>query len=159
MNWKKIEAFPRYSISDTGSVRNDETGKVLRPAKDSNGYSFVILHLNNKKIHGYLHRLVATAFIPNPLNLPEVNHKDLNKSNNDVSNLEWVTRRENIIHRYKTLGHNNRGRTSVICVETDITYKSVAEAAKAVHVSEAMIWKCLTGKSHTAGGFHWKVSL
>lgn len=155
MEWKKIDRYPRYSISDTGLLRNDKTGKILKPGKDSNGYLSFIFHGKHKLIH----RLVAEAFIPNPLNLPEIHHKDHNRTNNVVSNLEWVTRKENATHRCEENRKASHGKVSVICVETNITYPSMAKAAKSIGVNTSMLWKCIAGRSRTAGGFHWKVSL
>jgi len=96
--YKKIEGFKNYSISKNGNVRNDITGRILKDCNHSHGYSVVHLGKNNPQ---YVHRLVAKAFICNDLNKPEVNHKDGNKKNNNVSNLEWVTSSENKIHAEK----------------------------------------------------------
>ena len=89
-----------YEVSNYGKVRNTKSKRILRPV-DLNGYS--IVRLSDKSIGlkpktTYVHRLVATAFIPNPENKKEVNHIDLNRSNNHVSNLEWVTTEENYNH-------------------------------------------------------------
>ena len=96
--WKKINGYTNYSVSDEGQVRNDTTMRVLSPALDSNGYQFVILCKNGERWHGYIHQLVANAFIPNFRNLCEVNHKDENKRNNHKGNLEWCTHSENVKH-------------------------------------------------------------
>lgn len=68
---------------------------------DSHGYRAVELCINNNRYTVGVHRLVALAFIPNPENKPEVNHKDRNRSNNNVDNLEWVTQSENVAHAYR----------------------------------------------------------
>lgn len=106
--WKIIEECPMYEVSNLGNIRsyfNASHGKRLIPKPisikvDRIGYSFV--HLKNKfgKRKPYrVHRLVATAFIKNPNNFPEVNHIDENKKNNNsVNNLEWCTRVQNIHH-------------------------------------------------------------
>lgn len=95
----KIKDFEDYTITNTGEVVNNRTGKTR--ALDFNksvGYFQVDLYKNNKRSKHYIHRLVAQAFIPNPLGLLEVNHKDSDRTNNHVSNLEWVSSSGNSIH-------------------------------------------------------------
>lgn len=103
-----------YTISDIGEVHSKDRicidsmgrkrfrkGVKINPDIAKNGYYRVTLAKNGKKIQRYLHRLLAEHFIPNPKNLPQVNHKDGNKLNYDLNNLEWVTVQENVIHAYK----------------------------------------------------------
>ena len=97
MKWKKIDDYNRYSVSDTGLVRNDKTGRILKTPKAGHGYLVVNLSKNGKRSFT-VHRLVAKAFINNPENKPTVNHFDGDKSNNNVSNLEWATYSENNQH-------------------------------------------------------------
>ena len=108
--WRPIEGYEGlYEVSNLGRVRSLDMyvksrygnyrlhkGKVLSPAKDTNGYLFVNLTYNGKHNTIRVHRLVALTFIPNPDNLPEVNHKDEDKSNNRVDNLEFCDRKYNI---------------------------------------------------------------
>lgn len=101
--WKDIDGFSGYyEISSSGRVRNIRTGRVLKPSVTDQGYTTVKLYRNNKAKEAKIHRLVASAFIQNPENKPQVNHLDRNKRNNDVSNLEWSTNRENIDHAIRT---------------------------------------------------------
>jgi hypothetical protein len=114
-NWKWIPEYENfYQASDKGRVRSVDRkvhthnsdfqlkkGKVLSPAIDKLGYVNVALSKNNKLASYKVHRLVALAHIPNPLNLREINHKDCNKENNTVENLEWCTRIENLTHAIK----------------------------------------------------------
>lgn len=94
--WKLIEGFDGvYSVSNYGEVRNNKTGKLMKPRKNETGYLRINLTKNGKPKCMRVHRLVAQAFIPNPENKPEVNHIDFNRENNCVSNLEWVTNQEN----------------------------------------------------------------
>lgn len=93
-----IEGYPNYLISDTGVV-TDSLGK-LRKQYITDGYAQVSLGVDGKYSLEYVHRLVAKAFIPNPDNKPQVNHKDSNRTNNHVDNLEWVTNQENTIHGF-----------------------------------------------------------
>lgn len=100
--WKDIDGFyGKYQISSWGRVRNAESGHILIPYKNKKGYLKVGLHKNGERIPKKfrVNRLVAKAFISNPYDLPQVNHKDGNKENNSVTNLEWVTNKENAEHR------------------------------------------------------------
>ena len=101
--WKTIEECEDYQISNMGrikSFKNDKVnGKIMKPYKTTNGYLQIDLSLDGRKrknrLHLAIHRLVAKAFIPNPDNLPQVNHKDEDKTNNCVTNLEWCTNEYN----------------------------------------------------------------
>lgn len=88
-----IEGFDNYQITDDGRVWNKKLNKYLKGSYHRDGYRKVSLRINNKKspVTKSVHRLVAEAFIPNPDNLPCVNHKDEDKTNNSVDNLEWCT--------------------------------------------------------------------
>ena len=122
-----------YSISSEGRVRNDETNKMKSMDATSDGYHKVDLYSNGKRTSVRVHRLVAEAFIPNPNKLPQINHIDGNKENNNVKNLEWVNNSQNMIHAYRTglvtphptygmRGHKNpnggRKGIPIFCVET-----------------------------------------
>ena len=116
--WKPIPGFPHHQASSYGRVRRLDhtvklfrkatpitrfyTGKMLCPYENGDGYLLIQLSINKKHTFFSLHRLIAQVFIDNPKNLPEINHKDLNPKNNHVSNLEWVTPRQNIHHSLRT---------------------------------------------------------
>lgn len=111
-NWKPIPGFEtKYQASDSGRIKSlsyNKTGvpKVLGVIINNHGYQRVGIFCDKGKYHQMqVHRLVAMTFIPNPTNLETVNHKDGNKLNNCVSNLEWVTRRQNLQHSYDTKIH------------------------------------------------------
>lgn len=100
--WKTLEGFDNhqyggYLISNYGRVKNGH-GKILYLVVTKKGYNKVQLYSNCKKKSPFVHRLVAKTFIPNPENLPQVNHKDTNKANNHVDNLEWCTNKQNAHH-------------------------------------------------------------
>jgi hypothetical protein len=94
MNWKTIENYPKYKISDCGMVMNSR-GWILKPVKDGDGYLKITPYVNGKKKNCKIHRLVAEAFIPNPENKREVDHIDRDRTNNHIDNLRWATRSEN----------------------------------------------------------------
>ena len=110
--WKDIKGYEGlYQVSNTGKVRSLDRkvwnyikkGRTLKTHNNGHGYYNISLHGNNKiEKHVYIHRLVAETFIPNPNNLPQVNHKDFNKSNNNIDNLEWVSSLQNKIHYRKS---------------------------------------------------------
>lgn len=96
--WKQINNYDNYEVSTLGNVRNSNTGRILKKTCRG-GYLTIGLCKNSNTKTCQAHRLVALAFIDNPENKPQVNHKDKNRSNNMVSNLEWSTASENSIHR------------------------------------------------------------
>ena len=100
--WKDIDGFQNfYQISNFGRIKSfkkESKGKILKNTNKNGDYFSVVLKNKNKTLYAKIHRLVAEAFIPNPNNLPCVNHIDGNKQNNKVENLEWVTYKENFEH-------------------------------------------------------------
>lgn len=98
---KEIEIAPNYAVDVDGKIYNRKTGNALAQRLNRDGYLVVELWKENKKTVYTVHRFVAKAFIPNPDNLPCVNHKDGNKANNKVENLEWVTYSQNTIHAFE----------------------------------------------------------
>lgn len=112
--WKEIDGYNGiYFVSNLGNVKSvdhypigrngngKQTGRILKQSKCRKGYLRVSLSLNKKKFTTGAHRLVCIAFVQNPLNLPQVNHKDCIKTNNHKDNLEWCTNKENQIHAVK----------------------------------------------------------
>lgn len=100
--WKDVQGYEgRYRVSNFGNVLSLVSNKPLKPRRSKKGYLTVVLYLKGKAKEFKIHRLVAMHFIPNPENKPEVNHKDGNKENNYIGNLEWATTKENINHAVK----------------------------------------------------------
>lgn len=102
--WRKVEGFPNYSVSNLGNVRNDKTGRILKPGEDNHGYHFVSLFKNKKATSRRVHRLVALAFCEQPEVCDEVDHIDQHKTNNHYLNLRWVTRGQNQRNKRKWNG-------------------------------------------------------
>lgn len=94
MEFKELPIDTRYKVNVNGDIMGLD-GRILKQATDSRGYKFVTLNNNYRQFHLSIHRAVALTFIPNPLNLPQVNHKDEDKTNNNVNNLEWCTNKYN----------------------------------------------------------------
>lgn len=160
--WRKIEKYPNYSVSNFGRIRNDTTGRI-RILTDRRGYKAFNAKINGKYVKTNVHQLVAKAFVPNPENKPCINHKDGNKHNNYINNLEWVTHKENTIHYHSVLDDSNARRVSseihskpVRCIETGETFKSLRSAAEYYKCVPTNIGECLKGRSHTACGYHWE---
>lgn len=109
--WKDVSEYPDiFSISNDGKLFSKRTNRILKTRISKQGYEVVSTKINGKNVGFRIHRLVAIAFILNPENKPEVNHKDGNKLNNNESNLEWTTSSENSIHAIETgLQVNSKG--------------------------------------------------
>lgn len=145
--WKAIaDSNGEYHISDHGRVKSYKRGKelILKPGLSGNGYPAVFIYVFNKKPKfETIHKLVALAFIPNLENKPQVNHKDGNKLNNHVDNLEWNTRKENVSHAWKAglfeskrLAISNAASKAnskpVVDVVTDKKYDSLKLACESI---------------------------
>jgi hypothetical protein len=153
---------PIYGISSHGNVVNIITEK-LRIQHKKNGYLTTSLCTTSGKHKTCAtHRLVAHAFINNIYGKPYVNHKDGNKSNNHVSNLEWVTQQENVNHSVKNKLINPRTRY-VKQFSIDNTFikefSSTTSASKSINLSRSSVEKACDGSNPTAGGFIWKYSI
>ena len=167
--WKSIEEFPNYEISSLGNVKNIITGKVLKN-NVKGGYYYISLTNENYKKSFLVHRLVALAFIENPENKLEVNHKDKNKLNISVCNLEWMTRLENNIHRCQCIKITSNKNKEVLRVDKNTNemlekYNSIELAGtwafnngytKTVHNGRNSIGNCLSGLSKLAYNFKWE---
>lgn len=104
MNWKKIKGFPNYSVSDCGQVRNDKFNRTLTFSyykATHTSYARVTLFVDGIRHYMQVHRLVAIAFLPNPNDLPQVDHKDTNGLNNRKDNLQWFSCSDNIKKAFK----------------------------------------------------------
>jgi hypothetical protein len=168
--WKQIQDFPNYQISTFGNVKNIITNKLLKPSNKGGYYNISLVNSYCKKTVK-IHRLVAITFIPNPENKSDVNHKDKNKKNNHIDNLDWMTRKENNIHRCKDLfiTTNKNKPINKICIQTGEileTYNSIEEAAlwafnngltKNIHNGRNSIGNCICGLSKSSYGFKWEI--
>ena len=172
--WKPIaETNGLYEISTTGCIKR---GKRILKANTWNIYKVVRLKLNGKYKTCYVHRLVAEAFIANPENKDLVNHKDGNKLNNSVNNLEWCTKQENEKHAWEhglkekiritskenakiaRLYINNK----IPVMQTDMNgnlikiWDSATDAMKELKIDGSAITKCCRGKLKQSGGYRWQ---
>lgn len=161
--WKDIEGYEGlYQVSNLGRVKGLKRGGIIKPQLSHRGYYRVGLYKNRKYHAATVHRLVAIAFVPNPYNLPEVNHKDENKTNNRADNLEWCTRYYNLTFgsRVKRISDNQRKtmstRKPVLNVDTGKEYISISEAARDTGYAVATISDCCNGKYQTVNGQRWR---
>lgn len=160
MDWTVIPKNQRYEITNMGDVRNKKTGRVLTGGINNRGYRTV--HIDHYDKPEFVHRLVAEVFVPNddPVHKTDVNHRDGNKLNNDYTNLEWVTRSDNVKHAYKN-GLNRpsgggQGKIRVRVNETGKIYNSQQECVDDIGGSIAGLSMYLTQrrKQETYRGYH-----
>ena len=171
-HWRAIAGYEGlYQVSDLGRVKSlnyNHTGteRILRSRKNRGGYLYVNLHKDGQRKTITVHRLVATAFISNPNNLETINHKDEDKTNNFVSNLEWMSLKDNI--NYGT--HNKRASETQINDKNKskavqmfdrqgnllAIFPSTREAGRVTGIDHSHISKCCNGKQKSAGGYIWR---
>jgi len=117
--WKNIIDYESYSISDLGNVRNNTTGRILKPNKNKNGY-FMVKLSKNKILKTFLvHRLLALAFIKNPEDKEAVDHIDNNRQNNNLTNLRWATLAENGMNRKMNITNTSGYKGIYFCKQTN----------------------------------------
>ena len=161
--WKDITGYEGlYQVSDKGRVKSIGYGKerILKPGRDKDGYLFVILCKNHKMKCCRIHRLVSQSFILNPQNLPQINHKNEDKTDNKVDNLEWCSAKYNL--NYGT--HNQRmAETKSKHVlqymktgEFIKEWKSTMDVERNLGFVNASISRCCNGKCKSAYGFVWR---
>lgn len=177
MLWRAIQGYEGYyEVSDTGRIRSvdrivcDKNGRQRRlcgkdmkltrtKGKDGNGYMVVNLRRDGTSHVAFIHILVATAFIQNPHGYPMVNHKDGDKTNNDVGNLEWTTYSYNNIHAlYNNLRKPKSNPVIQMTEDGDIidVYDSASEAERITGISAKAILQCVSLHIYSAGGFAWE---
>ena len=178
--WRDIKGFEGlYQISNKGRVKSAERIKwsgnvyykaperILKACKrNSNEYLFVNLYKDGKRKPYLIHRLVAEAFLPNLDNLPQVNHKDENKENNCVENLEWCDIKYNCNYgtRNKRLSEKRRNHPSmsrpVMSINKEsgliMEYESIMEAERVTGVNHGNIANCCRGRCKSVGGYFWQ---
>lgn len=172
MEWKRIKGFEwRYSISEYGqiaSIRRSLGKRLMKPRKKKNGYLEIKLSDSGKRHFFLIHRLVGLHFVPNPNNLPEINHKDGNKENNHYSNLEWVTSSENQKHAFRLgLQKVRRGKEHVQSIpinQLDLNgnfvkeWESIKQVKRELGFNTFGIIKCCKKEKRykTAYGYKWE---
>lgn len=169
--WMPIKNFSKYEISNDGNVRVVKSGMLMKQnirGKNCKYMQVVLVSDDKVKTHKNIHRLVAETFISNPFNKPCVNHKDGNKLNNHMDNLEWVTRSENDIHAFR-LGLRkvpsermtkaiDATRVPVRNKTTGETFRSITEAALAIDGKLSGVRKCITGERKRYKGMEFEVA-
>lgn len=161
--WKSVKGYEGlYEVSSLGRVKNVKKSKFIAIVKRDKNSEYRCASLSKdgtQKIYG-VHRLVAEAFLPNPENLPVVNHKDENPANNCVENLEWCTQQYNCTYGTRTQRIAEKHNKAVSQFDKAgnfiKTYKSVTEAASTNNFILTNIAKCCRGERFSANGYIWK---
>lgn len=153
--WRDIPGYEgRYQASNLGRIQGPRG--LNRPFKNRDGYLVATLYANHLKTRTGVHRLVASAFIPNPENKPQINHKNGLRTDNRPENLEWVTCSENNLHRRRVLkGGGGRLPKPVVCIDTGKVYASLTEAANNTGARIEKILACCKGQRKRTHGLRW----
>ena len=158
--WKPISGYEGlYEVSNLGRVKGLKRNRILKP-HNTNRYYQVCLCKNGIQTDKLIHRLVAEAFIPNPDNLPEVNHKDENKLNNAVSNLEWLSQADNLAYGTRIERIRSARSKAVQSFNAEgvlvSKYASINEAAEKTGLAPINISRCCRGIYKRSGGYVWR---
>lgn len=164
--WSDIAGYEGlYQISNYGEIKSSYTNKILKPNHENTGYLTVALYKSSKVRRCKIHRIVAETFIANEHKKPVVNHKNGDKTDNRVQNLEWATHKENMQHAFATglkvgVNHpNNKKSIPVAQYDKNMNfvklYPSINEAGRNGFRTEE-ICKCCKGKKKTTGGYIWR---
>ena len=165
--WKTIKEYPDYQISNKGRVKSfkNKVPIVLKSSFNQKGYKQFVLRNENGGKTKRIHRLVAEAFIPNPNNLPQVNHKNGIKTCNEDWNLEWTDNSGNQKHAFTNglqtnVGNNNPNIQPVNQYDLDGNFikhwDSIYDIIKELGYSRSSIWRCCTNKYKQSHGFIWR---
>ena len=161
--WRDIEDYEGlYQISNKGRVKSLKYGKerIRTPVINNSGYLNIILYKNTEAQHRLVHRLVAEAFIPNLENKPQINHKDENKLNNCVENLEWIRHIDNC--NYGSRNERVADSLSKPILQYSKSgdfireWKSASEVKRVLGIDNSHIIHCCKGKRKSSGGFVWR---
>ena len=156
--WRDVPRYEGlYQVSNCGRVRSTRTQQVLRPDRSVHGgYLRYTLSANNRAARYRAHRLVAEAFVPNPYNKPQVNHKNGIKTDNRADNLEWCTASENQRHSRRVL-KNECGvkKKAVLCIETGTVYPSMTAAARDLGLHVSSLSRVLRGQLKQTNHLHF----
>lgn len=157
--FKDIEGYEnRYKISNNGEVLSLVRNKILKPQISKSGYVLIRLEKDYIKKSFSVHRLVAKAFIPNPENLPQVNHINEDKTDNRVENLEWCDKEYNLNYGTTQKRRAEKISRSVYSIDTNgvkETFVSAKDATKKLGIDSTSICKCCRGQRKTAGKRMW----
>lgn len=160
--WKDIEGYNGdYQVSTFGRIKSFKQGaqgKILMPIIKENKYVKINLYNQGKMTTYSVHRLVAQAFIPNPDNLPQVNHKDRNPSNNQVSNLEWcdMTYNNNYDGRVERQAKSCTKSKQVLCIDTNEIFYSSGDAARKLGINARLIRGVCLDEHNSTHGLRFK---
>lgn len=179
--WKKVPGYDDYEASEDGQIRKISTQRIVKQSQNKvNHYMYASLSWRDedgalKRKNCLVHRIIATTFLPNPDGLPQVNHKDSNRVNNNISNLEWINVSDNLKHsfrdgrRFEACSRNasknfkewhEKTKKPIIqkTLDGDIVeiFSSVREAANKTKITYTNIGFAANGKRLTAGGYKWE---
>lgn len=158
--WVVTDKCPKIEVNERGEVRYKDTGKIASTSIAVTGYVQVGVWYKGKPRTYNVHRLVAEAFLPNPDNLPEVNHKDENRANCYLENLEWCTSEYNKNYGNRINKLRTHGCKPVVAIDKktgeETEFYSAAEAGRVLSINPDRITRVLRGGRKSSGGYYWR---